>query len=44
LFFPLAKQILRVDGEDESVQPQLAALKERYPDDKVKQQQEMMEI
>jgi YidC/Oxa1 family membrane protein insertase len=26
------------------VQPQLAALKERYPDDKVKQQQEMMEI
>jgi YidC/Oxa1 family membrane protein insertase len=27
-----------------SVQPQLAALKERYPDDKVKQQQEMMEI
>jgi Preprotein translocase subunit YidC len=26
-----------------SVQPQLQALKERYPDDKVKQQQEMME-
>jgi YidC/Oxa1 family membrane protein insertase len=26
------------------VQPQLQALKERYPDDKVKQQQEMMEI
>jgi YidC/Oxa1 family membrane protein insertase len=27
-----------------SVQPQLAALKERYPDDRQKQQQEMMEI
>ncbi|WP_295846756.1 membrane protein insertase YidC, partial [Tardiphaga sp.] len=27
-----------------AVQPQLAALKERYPDDKMKQQQEMMEI
>src|ERR1700694_4930383 len=27
-----------------SVQPQLAALKERYPDDKGKQQQEMMDI
>ena len=26
------------------MQPQLAALKERYPDDKMKQQQEMMEI
>ncbi|MDB5631795.1 MAG: rane protein insertase YidC, partial [Tardiphaga sp.] len=26
------------------MQPQLAALKERYPDDRQKQQQEMMEI
>jgi YidC/Oxa1 family membrane protein insertase len=27
-----------------AVQPMMATLRERYPDDKVKQQQEMMEI
>src|SRR5438477_137660 len=44
LFFPLANQSYASMAKMKSVQPQLAALKERYPDDKVKQQQEMMEI
>ena len=35
-----AGQILRLDGEDEIGAAQLAARKERYPDDRVKQQQE----
>jgi YidC/Oxa1 family membrane protein insertase len=44
LFFPLANKSYVSMAKMKSVQPQLAALKERYPDDKVKQQQEMMEI
>jgi YidC/Oxa1 family membrane protein insertase len=44
LFFPLANKSYASMAKMKSVQPQLAALKERYPDDKVKQQQEMMEI
>src|SRR5882757_10046217 len=44
LFFPLASKSYASMAKMKSVQPQLAALKERYPDDKVKQQQEMMEI
>src|SRR3984957_11045911 len=44
LFFPLAKKSYASMAKMKSVQPQLAALKERYPDDKMKQQQEMMEI
>jgi YidC/Oxa1 family membrane protein insertase len=44
LFFPLANKSYALMAKMKSVQPQLAALKERYPDDKVKQQQEMMEI
>jgi YidC/Oxa1 family membrane protein insertase len=44
LFFPLANKSYASMAKMKSVQPQLQALKERYPDDKVKQQQEMMEI
>jgi YidC/Oxa1 family membrane protein insertase len=44
LFFPLANKSYASMAKMKAVQPQLAALKERYPDDKVKQQQEMMEI
>ena len=44
LFFPLANKSYASMAKMKSVQPQLAALKERYPDDQVKQQQEMMEI
>jgi YidC/Oxa1 family membrane protein insertase len=44
LFFPLANKSYASMAKMKSVQPQLAALKERYPDDKVRQQQEMMEI
>jgi YidC/Oxa1 family membrane protein insertase len=43
LFFPLANKSYASMAKMKSVQPQLAALKERYPDDKMKQQQEMME-
>jgi YidC/Oxa1 family membrane protein insertase len=43
-FFPLANKSYASMAKMKSVQPQLAALKELYPDDKVKQQQEMMEI
>src|SRR5579872_161907 len=43
-FFPLANKSYASMAKMKSVQPQLALLKERYPDDKVKQQQEMMEI
>src|SRR5579862_9560796 len=38
LFFPLANKSYASMAKMKSVQPQLAALKERYPDDKVKQQ------
>jgi YidC/Oxa1 family membrane protein insertase len=44
IFFPLANKSYASMAKMKSVQPQLTALKERYPDDKVKQQQEMMEI
>jgi YidC/Oxa1 family membrane protein insertase len=44
LFFPLANKSYASMAKMKAVQPQLAELKERYPDDKVKQQQEMMEI
>jgi len=44
LFFPLANKSYASMAKMKSVQPQLQLLKERYPDDKVKQQQEMMEI
>src|SRR6476659_1238616 len=44
LFFPLANKSYASMAKMKSVQPQLQALKERYPDDRQKQQQEMMEI
>ncbi|WP_291851017.1 membrane protein insertase YidC [Bradyrhizobium sp.] len=44
LFFPLANKSYASMAKMKSVQPQLVALKERYPDDRQKQQQEMMEI
>ena len=44
IFFPLASKSYASMAKMKAVQPQLMALKERYPDDKMKQQQEMMEI
>ena len=44
VFFPLANRSYRSMAKMKSVQPQLAALKEKYPDDKMRQQQEMMAI
>jgi YidC/Oxa1 family membrane protein insertase len=44
IFFPLASKSYASMAKMKAVQPQLASLKERYPDDKMKQQQEMMEI
>ncbi len=44
VFFPLANKSYASMAKMKAMQPQLAALKERYPDDKMKQQQEMMEI
>ncbi len=44
VFFPLANKSYASMAKMKAMQPQLAALKERFPDDKMKQQQEMMEI
>ena len=44
LFLPLANKSYASMAKMKSIQPQLAALKERHPDDKAKQQQEMMAI
>jgi YidC/Oxa1 family membrane protein insertase len=44
LFFPLANKSYASMAKMKAVQPQMQALRERYPDDKVKQQQELMEI
>lgn len=44
IFFPLASKSYASMAKMKAIQPQLAVLKERYPDDKMKQQQEMMEI
>lgn len=44
VFFPLANKSYASMAKMKAIQPQLLALRERYPDDKVKQQQEMMEI
>jgi YidC/Oxa1 family membrane protein insertase len=43
-FFPLANKSYASMAKMKAVQPQMAALKERYPDDKVKQQQELMAL
>ncbi|MCP9628041.1 membrane protein insertase YidC [Rhodopseudomonas palustris] len=44
IFLPLANKSYASMAKMKAIQPQLAALKERHPDDKMKQQQEMMEI
>jgi YidC/Oxa1 family membrane protein insertase len=44
LFFPLANKSYASMAKMKAVQPQMQALRERYPDDKVKQQQELMEV
>jgi YidC/Oxa1 family membrane protein insertase len=44
VFFPLANQSYRSMARMKKIQPQIAALKDLYPDDKVKQQQAQMEL
>ena len=44
IFFPLANKSYASMAKMKNVQPQMTALRERFPDDKVKQQQEMMEL
>jgi YidC/Oxa1 family membrane protein insertase len=44
IFFPLANKSYASMAKMKAVQPKLAELRERYPDDKMKQQQEMMEL
>ncbi len=43
-FFPLANRSYRSMAKMKAIQPQMATIKERFPDDKQKQQQEMMEL
>ncbi len=43
-FFPLANKSYASMAKMKAVQPQMLAIRERNPDDKVKQQQEMMEL
>ena len=43
-FFPLANRSYASMAKMKKIQPQIAALKDKYPDDKVKQQQEQMEL
>ena len=43
-FFPLANRSYNSMAKMKKIQPQIAALKEMYPDDKMKQQQEQMEL
>jgi YidC/Oxa1 family membrane protein insertase len=43
-FFPLANKSYASMAKMKAIQPQVAALRERYADDKAKQQQAMMEI
>jgi len=44
LFFPLANQSYKSMSAMKRVQPQMAALREQYGDDKAKQQQALMEL
>jgi YidC/Oxa1 family membrane protein insertase len=44
VFLPLANKSYASMAKMKAVQPQMQALKERYPDDKMKQQQELMEL
>ena len=43
-FFPLANRSYQSMAKMKKIQPQIAALKDLYPDDKVKQQQEQMAL
>lgn len=43
-FFPLASKSYASMAKMKAVQPQMVALRERYPDDKAKQQQELMAL
>jgi YidC/Oxa1 family membrane protein insertase len=43
-FFPLANKSYASMAKMKAVQPQMTALRERYPNDKAKQQQELMEL
>ena len=44
IFFPLANKSYASMAKMKAVQPQMKALRERFPDDKVKQQQELMAL
>ncbi|HET7190465.1 MAG TPA: membrane protein insertase YidC [Pseudolabrys sp.] len=44
VFFPLANKSYASMAKMKAVQPQMAALRERYANDKAKQQQELMEL
>jgi YidC/Oxa1 family membrane protein insertase len=44
IFFPLANRSYQSMAKMKKIQPQIAALKDLYPDDKVKQQQEQMAL
>lgn len=44
LFFPLANKSYVSMAKMKEVQPEMVAIKERFPDDKMKQQQAMMEL
>ncbi|RFB78665.1 membrane protein insertase YidC [Methylovirgula sp. 4M-Z18] len=44
VLFPLANRSYQSMARMKALQPQMQAIKERYPDDKVKQQQETMEL
>jgi YidC/Oxa1 family membrane protein insertase len=44
LFFPLANKSYASMAKMKAVQPQMQAIRERFPDDKVKQQQELMDL
>ncbi len=44
VFFPLANKSYASMAKMKVVQPQMQALREKYPDDKVKQQQELMDL
>ena len=44
IFFPLANKSYASMAKMKAVQPEMAAIRERYADDKVKQQQALMEL
>src|SRR3954447_16287610 len=44
LFFPLANKSYQAMGKMKLLQPEMQKIRERFPDDKARQQQEMMEM